>query len=209
MTAVGSLPIRERKVRSRPPRRRLRKQVAIATGALVVIWLAVGLLIQPMEIGPWSGFGDFESVPNNSFEHYDEVRYVHEQEGLLWASVRNNGPLPVTLTGVDWFPDCCHAILEQQDVHVILDDGRTTFGRLTADAHLLSEGPVRIGPDQTAFLAFVMRMDNCSPESVGGAYGVDRMTVRYQQLGIPRTTEILTHRPMWIASPDDCPLEPT
>jgi hypothetical protein len=173
----------------RSPRRRL---ILASAAVVMVVALAAGLLaVRPPQVTQSGGAVFADGAVSLAVEEFDErgvysLRYVHGEQTEIRVPVRNDGPLPTTVTGIRL-------------------DGRTRPMIVPVGAVGV---PVRLAPGEEATVGVQVRFDNCEfyTERAMDVYG--GLTVDQRTLGVAGTGSVrLDHQlvvrsPMMVTCPD-------
>jgi hypothetical protein len=189
-----------------PQRRRGRAWFVVFAGVVLMTVLVGAFLAnyQPLIHGSESGVSvrvkRIEGlVPPDTWV----VTYVDGQTFVFAVSIRNDGPVGVTVTSVG-----------QEDPHVealkaydgAFRGASEELGLPTHDVRELSPlRPFALAPGHERLVWIRYRFQNCRFYSFGGSSGFTSLPVTFRVLGIPRHGRVNLHTVLEVKSPKDCP----
>ena len=187
----------DRTVTTLMPRRRRRWWLAIIVVVLVVGAGTYGGLIayEPLREGSyWSARGPSNIEAQKGVnEQADVVAYESGTELIVEFTIRNEGLVGITVTDVD--PPVSPESLGLYRVTEIRRGTEQCCGETEAFA------PFTLAPDEERFVQFRGTLKGCGDYVPGSSMAWSSYTVAYRILGVPRTTEIPTRRPVIIEIP--------
>jgi hypothetical protein len=181
-------------VQAIPGRRRL--VIAGLIGALTVAtWIALSSY-QPLEQGSSSGGPDpyLLSSVTSPFGDGTMQTFCHDpgEVGHTIGTLRNTGPLAVTVIGPASKPDDPIQLIELGGMRPLNADGTPDMSRLIDVSHAEPMQPTRLDPGQEVELWLAFRLPSV-PMSPGGAMWTRTVPVRVSILGIERDLAVLMH----------------
>ena len=150
------------------------------------------------------------------------LSYVDGAESSLVKTLYNDGPTPITITGVQLSPSYLTGALvtikEAQPAAIAgpppcsakaVDQGAASLGSCQLnEAATWTRGafrPIQVNPGKQGVVAVHLFMSHCEDNGPGGGYAViDSIVVQYTVLGLPRE-EAVDVGPYYFQSPDTCP----
>lgn len=150
--------------------------VAVAAVALAACPGGWWYLSRP-RIEPGSRFaaaGDLRLVDGGTEPSHYEIDATGT--GTVWLTVRNAGRVPVTLTGVDRIGDAASSPVAAARL-----GGAPAAGDVPPA--VLGTGPVRVPPDEEAYVALTVQAPPCVAMSEGTALIVESVRLRITSLG--------------------------
>jgi hypothetical protein len=222
----------------RKPRARLSRNGMIAlavTGALVGAYMIVTVYLQPLSAGPDEALyrAPGQTTVNDPAMSplIDDAgpgrapllfSYVDGAEASLVKTLHNEGPAPITITGVETSPSYLTGALvtvkEAQPAAIAgpppcsleaVEQGAASLGycQLNEAATWTGGGfrPIQVNPSKEGVVAIHLLMSHCENNGPGGGYAViDSIVIQYSVLGFPRE-QAVDVGPYYFQSPDTCP----
>ncbi|MDX1658478.1 MAG: hypothetical protein R3343_06630 [Nitriliruptorales bacterium] len=171
----------------RAPRRGRRWPLLVGGAAIAVLVVAWLLAPQAAAFTPsgdlevrdaqWATLAQFEGG-------MELLKYEHQADATIAVPVRNDGPLPVTITGVELTD-------ENLPMFEVVDGGE----------------PVRLGAGEVGELVVRGRFDHCKYYTERAMQLYPSATIHFQTLGRAGSTEVVLDRQLAVRSPTivDCP----
>lgn len=223
-------------VRQKPRARLSRSQsvALVAAAVLVVVYAYFAAYLQPLGAGPDEALfrapgqttvidPAMSSVIDNAGLSRPPVllSYVDGAESSLVKTFYNDGPTPITITGVQTSPSYLTAALvtlkEAQPAAIegpppcsleAVERGAASLSycQLNEAATWTGGGfrPIDVSPHQVGVVAVHLLMSHCEDNGKGGYAFVDSIVVHYTLLGLPRD-QAVDVGPYYFQSPDTCP----
>lgn len=218
------------------PVRRYRKQLValVAVAALVAVYAYFAALLQPLGAGPdetlyrapgQTTVNDPATTAGFENTHAGHVplllSYVDGAEASLVKTLYNDGPIPITITGVEISPSYLTGALvtikEAQPAAITgplpcslnaVEIGAATLGYCRLDDAATWTGgafrPIEVGPHKVGVVAVHLLMSHCEHGSGDGYATIDSIQVHYSVFGLPHDQSVDVG-PYWFRSPDTCP----
>jgi hypothetical protein len=181
-----------------PPRRRP-AWISVCAAAIVLLSLAVAVVVryQPLQqAGVFEVGKEMQVVTVDEFEEAGAhiLRYVDGDYVTYAFTVRNTGPVGVTVTGLE-LPDEAERRMLQTVTTGIASGGSTE----AAAQEPFEPFALRAGEEQR--LVVQARLDNCEYYTERAIEILDRQTITFRAAGIARTATITFDRPLLVRSP--------
>jgi hypothetical protein len=221
------------------PRARLSRRsgliALVSAGVLVTVYVFVAVNLQPLGAGPdetlYRAPGQTtvsDPAMASQIEAADPGRqpillsYVDGAEAALVKTLYNDGPTPITITGVETSPSYLTGALvtlkEAQPAAIggqppcsllAVEQGAAVLNtcQLNEAATWIGGGfrPIQVNPGKEGVVAVHLLMSDCEDNGPGGAYQIiDSIQVHYEVLGFPHV-QAVDVGPYWFQSPDTCP----
>jgi hypothetical protein len=219
------------------PRARLSRNGLIAlviAGVLVAVYVFFAVNLQPLGAGPdetlYRARGQTtvsDPAMASQIEAADPGRpplllsYVDGAEAALVKTLYNDGPTPITITGVETSPSyLTGALVTLKDAQPAVIAGAPpcsldavevgaaflSYCRLNEAATWSAGGfrSIEVSSHKVGVVAVQLLMSHCEDNRPGGAYQIiDSIQVHYNVLGFPRV-QAVDVGPYWFQSPDTC-----
>jgi hypothetical protein len=147
--------------------------------------------------------------------------YVDGAEASLVKTFYNDGPTPITITGIEISPSYLTGALvtikEAQPAVITgpppcsqeaVDRGTASLGSCQLNQTATWRGgefrPIQVSPRQQGLVAIHLLIGNCENNGSGGYEIIDSVQVHYNELGFPHV-QAVDVGPYWFQSPDTCP----
>ena len=180
-------------------RERVRRMGVLALVLLPVTAVAATTLLryQPLEQSGDLRFGadtQVQTVPGYDVTGVHVLRYVHDKVVSYSLTVRNSGPLPITVAGVELPP--------QRERRLLQPVAFGLPGNGSADADDMQDfEAVSLAPGAQQQIVIQARFDNCEYYTERAIETVDRQVVDFLVAGLPRKKTIHFERPLLVRSP--------
>ena len=207
----------------------------VSAAVLVALYVYFAAYLQPLAAGPdetlYRAPGQatvndpaMASVIDNAAPGHTPIllSYVDGAESSLVKTLYNDGPTPITITGVETSPSYLTGALvtikEAQPAAIAgpppcsldaVEHGAASLSycQLNEAATWVAGGfrPIDVSPHQVGVVAVHILMSHCEDNSPGDAYAsIDSIVVHYTLLGVPRD-QAVDVGPYYFRSPDTCP----
>lgn len=197
-TTVGEL-----QPRRRSRRRRVLRYVPVLLPPVLVL---AALVLAPYQ--PLSQTGDVQPGPQMqavTVEEFDEagvhiVKYEHGDTVSYSFTVRNTGPVGITVTGVP--------LPEERERRLLQPVAATLPPGSSADnSGMTPFKPFALGAGKAQQIVVQGRFDNCEYYTERAVEVVDGQTIEFRLAGVPRTATVPFERDLVVKSPviKDCP----
>jgi hypothetical protein len=134
------------------------------------------------------------------------LSYVDGGEATLVKALYNEGPTPITITGVSTFPSEWLGIVTLKDARAAAIVGPAPCCQIneaaTWSAHDFRS--FQINPGDRGVVAIHLFMGHCEDNSPGLYMTINSITVHYSVLGFPRAEDVVVG-PYGFQSPESCP----
>ena len=171
--------------------------VVVVVLVFAVIAIVAVLRYQPLErAGSLIPGSDMEVVTIEEFEEVGAhvLRYTDEGYVTYAFTVRNTGPLGVTVTGLPLPEEAERRLLQP-----------VTAGVATADSAEAADmepfEPFALGVGEEQRIIVQARMDNCEYYTERAIEIVESQRIAYRTGGLPRTTTVAFDQPLLVRSP--------
>lgn len=220
---------------TKPRLSRIQFVALVAAAALVALYMYFAAYLQPLAAGPdetlYRAPGQatvndpaMSSVIGNAESGRTPLllSYVDGAQSSLVKTFYNDGPTPITITGVETSPayltGALVTIREAQPAAIAgpppcsldaVERGSASLGycQLNEAATWTAGGfrPIDVRPHQVGVVAVHLLMSHCEDNGPGGGYAsIDSIVVHYTLLGLPRD-QAVDVGPYYFRSPDTCP----
>ena len=171
------------------------RAVAVAV-VVVVVAAGAALRYQPLQQSGDLGLSeDMQVVTVPEFEGGVHIlRYAHGGYVSYAVTVRNTGPLPITVTGVT-LPQEQERRLLQPVTAGLAGSGSPEVGDMQA------LDPVSLAPGEQQQIVVQARFDNCEYYTERAIEVVDQQVVNFRVAGVPRTATVSFDHPLLVRSP--------
>jgi len=134
------------------------------------------------------------------------LSYVDGGEATLVKALYNEGPTPITVTGVSTSPSDWFGILTLKDARAAAIVGPAPCCQLNEAATWSARDfrSFQIDPGQRGVVAMHLLMSNCENNSPGMYMTINWITVHYSVLGFPHAEDVVVG-PYSFQSPATCP----
>ena len=175
----------------------VRRASAVITAAVLLFGAGLVWVVRaaPLEAGSYFFCGRHQVADRGE----SCIVEYHDGRDLLWAfSVRNGGPVGVTVTGVVAPRDGLLLAAE------LLMWPRNGVGGFDEDA-FVPFAPFELPPGQERVIAYVSRFGGCEDYVSATSATIGKVEVRFRLLGVPRGQETELLRSIEVPAPVDCP----
>jgi hypothetical protein len=134
------------------------------------------------------------------------LTYVDGGEATLVKALYNEGPTPLTVTGVDTSPSLWVGLVTLKDPRAAVIVGPAPCCQLNEAATWSAQDfrSFQINPGERGVIAMHLLTGNCEDSSSGLYVTINLITVHYSVLGFPRAQEVSVG-PYSFQSPATCP----
>jgi hypothetical protein len=218
------------------PRARLSRNrliVLAVAAALAAVYVYFAAYLQPLATGPDETIyqAPGQTILTNNFPPYypgaDQraplllLSYVDGAEASLVKTLYNDGPIPITITGVEISPfylTGALVTLKEAQPAAIAGPAPCSLvaveqGAALLDTCRLNEAatwtggdfrPIQVNPGKVGVVAVHLLTSHCEDNGPGGYEIIDSIVVDYSLLGLPHH-QAVDVGPYWFQSPDTCP----
>jgi hypothetical protein len=205
--------------------------LAVALG-LLAVYALFAIYLQPLASGLDEAMyrAPGQTTLKDSALHLDNgpsgrapvlLSYVDGAEATLVKMLHNDGPTPITITGVEMSPSYLTGALvtirEAQPAAIAgpppcsldaVERGAASLSYCQVNETVTWSGgdfrPIQVGPGKEGVVAVHMLMSHCEDNGRGGYEIIDSIQVQYSVLGFPRV-QAIDVGPYAFQSPDTCP----
>ena len=170
---------------------------AVAVAVVVVVVVAgAALRYQPLQQSGDLGLSaDMQVATVPDFEGGAHIlRYVDGGYVSYAVTVRNTGPLPITVTGVTLPEEPERRLLQP------VTAGLAGAGSPEVD-DMQTFDPVSLAPGEQQQIVIQARFDNCEYYTERAMEMIDQQVVNFRVAGVPRTATIPFQHPLLVRSP--------